>query len=174
MIAFTDYRARHFNYSWAPANNLKNQNLCSKHTGENPPWMYARHKFLHSSNWFAVLPTFKHRWKPFACKHTQTTQATLQCQTYVGCETAANQMSKASIGKRRSSETLLSLSVCPQVVDQQHLKYQWYLHQIKFPFWSRSHHSPLCSLLNKNLPAWPFNLPGTQLTHTSINSMTLL
>ena len=33
----TDYRARHFNCSWAPANNLKKQNLSSNHTGENPP-----------------------------------------------------------------------------------------------------------------------------------------
>ena len=51
----TDYRARHFNCSWAPANNLKKQNLSSNHTGEKPPWMYEGHKFLHSSYWCAVL-----------------------------------------------------------------------------------------------------------------------
>ena len=39
--------------------------------------------------------------KPFACKYTQTIQATLHCETNIGCKTAANQMSETSIGKKR-------------------------------------------------------------------------
>ena len=39
--------------------------------------------------------------KPFACKYTQTIQATFHCETNIGCKTDANQMSETSIGKKR-------------------------------------------------------------------------
>ena len=39
--------------------------------------------------------------KPFACKYTQTIQATFHCETNIGCKTDANQMSQTSIGKKR-------------------------------------------------------------------------
>lgn len=113
--------------------------------------------------------------KPFACKYTQTIQATFHCETNIGCKTAANQMSETSIGIRGSSETIISLSLLHALrllINGTSGTNDTYTN-LKFLFWNSSHHWPGLAW-NENLLAWHFNLPCTQLANTSITSRPLL